>query len=110
MTKFPEVISTLKRRRAWSVEEKVEILDSAFQPGGSVAAAADRCSVSRALIYIWRKQARDGLMPGVAMTDAGVCAFAPVAIAPDPPSRVALPDKTCRSRRLIEVRPPTAAR
>ena len=26
MTKFPEVISTLKRRRAWSVEEKVEIL------------------------------------------------------------------------------------
>ena len=104
MTTFPEVISTVKRRRAWSVEEKVAILDAAFRPGGSVAAEADRSGVSRALIYIWRSQVRDGLMPGVAMTDAGVSAFAPVAVVPDAPPRAALPDKVCRARRLIEVR------
>ena len=104
MTKLPEVISTVQRRRSWSVEEKVEILDAAFRPGGSVAATADRCGVSRGLIYIWRKQARDGLMPGVAVTEAGVSAFAPVSIAPDLAPHTALSDKACRTRRLIEVR------
>ena len=37
MTRLPEVISTVKRRRAWSVEEKIEILEAAFSRGGSVA-------------------------------------------------------------------------
>jgi transposase len=83
MTKFPEVSSTVQRRRGWGVEEKVAILDAAFAKGGSVAAAADRFGVSRSLIYIWRRQVRDGLMPGVTMTAAGVSAFAAVAVAPD---------------------------
>jgi transposase-like protein len=39
MTRLPEVISTVRRRRSWSTEEKVAILDAAFRPGGSVAAA-----------------------------------------------------------------------
>ena len=114
MSKFPKVISTVKRRRSLSVEEKVEILDAAFHPGGSVAAAADWCGVSRALIYIRRKRARNGLMTGVAVTDAGVSTFAPVsftpasiasmAVASNAPPHAALPDKTCRPRRLIEVR------
>jgi hypothetical protein len=35
------VISTVRRRRrSWSAEEKVAILDAAFRAGGSVAAAA----------------------------------------------------------------------
>ena len=83
MTKFPEVISTVQRRRSWSTEDKVAILDAAFRKGGSVAAAADRFGVSRPLIYIWRSRVREGLMPGVAMTDVGVSAFSAVAIARD---------------------------
>ncbi len=83
MTKLPEVISTVRRRRAWSVEEKVAILDAAFSKGGSVAATADAFGVSRSLIYIWRGLVRDGLMPGVAMTAAGVSAFAPARIEPE---------------------------
>jgi transposase len=82
MGRLPEVVSTVKRRRAWSVEEKVAILDAAFSKSGSVAAAADAFGVSRSLVYIWRQLVRDGLMPGVAMTDAGVSAFAPVTIQP----------------------------
>jgi transposase len=116
MTRLPEVISTVKRRRAWSVEEKVAILDAAFSQGGSVAAAADRFGVARSLIYIWRQQVRDGQMPGVAMTAAGVSAFASVAITaetikPDPvrepPALPAPADKPYRERRrgvAIEVR------
>ena len=120
MTKLPEVISTVQRRRGWSTEDKVAILDAAFRKGGSVAAAADRFGVSRALIYIWRSRVRDGLMPGVTMTGAGVSAFSAVAIAHDaatevqssPPSSPApavnaCRDQPCRERRrstAIEVR------
>jgi transposase len=102
MGRLPEVVSTVKRRRAWRVEEKVAILDAAFSKGGSVAAAADAFGVSRSLIYIWRQQVRDGLMPGVAMTDAGVSAFAPVTIAavksePAAPPAPALPAPNCKA-------------
>ena len=90
MTRLPEVISTVRRRRAWSTEEKVAILDAAFRPGGSVAAAADRFDVSRALIYLWRKQVRAGLIPGVTISEAGAAAFAPVAVVPDTPAQIAL--------------------
>jgi transposase len=97
MTKLPEVISTVQRRRDWGVEEKVAILDAAFAKGGSVAAAADRFGVSRSLIYIWRRQVRDGLMPGVTMTAAGVSAFAAVAVAPDA-DQAALPPPSARAQ------------
>ena len=38
MTNLRKVVSTVWRRRAWSLEEKVAILDAAFSKGGSVAA------------------------------------------------------------------------
>ena len=111
MSKLPEVISTVRRRRAWGVEEKVAILEAAFSKGGSVAAAADAFGVARSLIYIWRAQVRDGQMPGVAMTDAGVSAFAPVVVAPvtaKPESTAEPPGlPSCRDRRRnrsVEVR------
>ena len=88
--KSGEIISTVQRRRNWSTEEKVAILDAAFSKGGSVSAAADRFGVSRPLIYIWRKQVRNGGMPGVAMTESGIAAFAPVTISP-PQSGAAAP-------------------
>lgn len=66
------------------------ILNAAFRPGGSVAAAADRFDVSRALIYLWRKQVRAGLIPGVTISEAGAAAFAPVAVVPDLPAQLEL--------------------
>lgn len=57
MGRLPEVIATVRRRRRRTTEEKVAILDAAFRRGGSVAAAADRSEVSRALIYLWCSQA-----------------------------------------------------
>ncbi len=111
MTKLPEVISTVRRRRAWSVEDKVAILDAAFRKGGSVAAASERFGASCSLIYLWRTQVRTGLMPGVTMTDAGVSAFSAVAIVPPlaaaPPAPDPQADKPCRDRcrtGVIEVR------
>jgi transposase len=77
-----EIISQVERRRRWSVEEKVRLLEATMQPGASVAAVADRHGVSRSLLFYWRKQAKAGLMPGVtplASLEAPV--FAPVVIA-----------------------------
>ncbi len=60
-----EIISQVERRRRWSMEEKVQLLEAIMQPGASVAAVADRYGVSRSLLFFWRKQAKAGLMPGV---------------------------------------------
>lgn len=107
MTKLPEVISTVERRRGWAVEDKLQILDAAFSKRGSVAAAADRFGVSRSLIYTWRAAVRNGRMPGVTMTGSGVSAFLPVTVVPeaakpDTARSSAMPG-TCRAA-SIEVR------
>lgn len=108
MSRLPEVISTVRRRRRWSSEEKIAILDAAFRRGGSVAAAADRFEVSRALIYLWRSQVRSGAMPGVTLNEGGAAAFAPVTLVDDAPAPAALPaERTIKEHRrtgLIEVR------
>ena len=78
MTRPVEIISTVERRRRWRPEEKVAILEEAFRSGGSVAAAADRHGVSRALIYLWRRQASEGGIPGVGVARPASLAFVPV--------------------------------
>ena len=104
-----EVISTVRRRRRWTVEQKVRILDEAFGPGGSVAAAADAHDLSRPLIYLWRRQAREGGLPGVALNADAPAGFAPVRLAtPAPQHTVAgrepRPQRVPRGRRhTIEV-------
>jgi transposase len=108
MDRLPEVISTVQRRRRWSTEEKIAILDAAFRRGGSVAAAADRFEVSRALIYLWRKQVRSGAMPGVTLNEGGAAAFVPVTLVADEPAPAALPaerpNKERRRTGMVEVR------
>lgn len=107
MSRLPEVITTVQRRRRWSTEEKVAILDIAFRRGGSVAAAADRHQVSRSLIYLWRGQVRSGAMPGVTLNGGGAAAFAPVTLVDDAPAPAALPAERTKERRrsgMIEVR------
>jgi transposase len=76
-----EIISTVMRRRRWTPAEKVAIVEEAFGPGSSVAAAADRHGISRPLIYLWRRQARQGLMPGVGLAKPAMREFAPVRLA-----------------------------
>ena len=79
-----EILGAVERRRRWTAEEKVAILDEAFRADGSVAAASDRHGVSRALIYYWRRQAREGGIVGVGMAPIGNAAgFVPVRIEAD---------------------------
>ena len=53
------VFSGPERRRRWSGEERLDILNEAFAPGACVADVARRRDVSTALLYTWRRKLRD---------------------------------------------------
>jgi transposase len=72
----------VERRRRWTPEEKVAILDEAFGGRSSVAEVSERRGVSRALIYYWRRQAREGAIAGVGMASSAEPSFVPVRIEP----------------------------
>ena len=68
-----------ERRRRWSEDERLQILNEAFAPGSCVAEVSRRYDVSTSLIYIWRRKFREAL-PGP------FCAEAMVADDLQPPS------------------------
>jgi transposase len=57
-----ELITGRRRRRDWTLEEKAEILAASLEPGRTVTEVADRYQVSRALLWTWRRNARDALV------------------------------------------------
>jgi transposase len=65
----------LGRRRDWSDEEKVRIVEESLQGFRQGSATARRYGVSRSLLTAWRRQYRSGLLSVSAPTS-----FAPVAI------------------------------
>jgi transposase len=81
-----EVISVVQRRRRWSAEQKVALLEEAMRPGSSVAGVADRHGLSRSLLFDWRRQMREGTMPGVVRADAATT-LVPVHIVKDAPPK-----------------------
>ena len=101
-----EVISVVARRRRWTLEEKLALVEEVSRPGASVAAVADRYGMSRSLLFDWRRQAREGTMPGVVRADAAP-ALVPVRVVDDAPTTQA-PRWPSPPRRRVE-RPGKAA-
>jgi transposase len=95
MDKRTEIISTVERRRRWTAEEKLKILDEALSPGATIAAVADRSGVSRSLLYQWLRLAREGRLPGISVNRPSSPVFVPVQIEASaevsPPPQRALP-------------------
>jgi transposase len=91
-----EVISVVARRRRWTLEQKLALLEEVLRPGASVASVADRHGMSQSLLFAWRRQVREGTMPGVVRAE-GAPALVPVRVVaaaspreasrPSPPSR-----------------------
>ena len=71
-----DVVETGRRRR-WSDEAKLRIVEEAFASGSSVLAAARRNGVDPSQIYDWRRL----LFPEI---PKGARGFAPVIITPEP--------------------------
>jgi transposase len=68
-----EVLGGLERRRRWSQDEKVRIVEETLAPGAKVTEVARRNGVAASVVFTWRRQART-------VERVGPC-FAPVQIA-----------------------------
>ena len=76
-----EVISVVRRRRRWTSEQKLALIQEVETGGTSLASVADRHGVSRSLLFEWRRQLREGNLPGVSRAaDAPPASFAPVRV------------------------------
>jgi len=68
-----------ERRRRWSYDEKVRLVEETLQAGETVCGVARRHGVAHSLLFTWRRQARQGRLGGDA-----VPALVPVEITPAP--------------------------
>ncbi len=68
-----EVLDGLERRRRWSQDDKVRIVEETLVPGAKVTEVAHRNGVAASVVFTWRRQARTA-------ERIGPC-FAPVQIA-----------------------------
>ncbi len=60
-----EVITSVQRRRRWSTQEKLEIVEESEISGLSVSAVARKHGVSPSLLFTWRRLARDGKLSAI---------------------------------------------
>ena len=68
-----EVLDGLERRRRWSQDDKVRIVEETLAPGAKVTEVARRNGVAASVVFTWRRQARTA-------ERVGPC-FAPMQIA-----------------------------
>jgi transposase len=55
-----EVITGSARRRRWTTEQKLRIIEESYLPGASVSEVARRHGVAANLLFRWRKLLTDG--------------------------------------------------
>ena len=55
-----ERITGTARRRHWSTEQKLRIIEESFEPGETVSSAARRNGVAPNLLYRWRRLMSEG--------------------------------------------------
>jgi len=68
-----------ERRRRWSYQEKVRIVEETTEPGVTVSEVARRHGLAPSVVFTWRRLAREGCLGGRAMAS-----FVPVEITPGP--------------------------
>ena len=60
-----EVITSVQRRRRWSAEEKVGIVQETYAPGMSVSMVARRHGVAPNMVFSWRRLYAEGALSAV---------------------------------------------
>jgi transposase len=81
----------VRRRRRWSVEEKLDILAECDLPGVSAGDVARRHDLSTGLLYTWRRMAE-----GRPARSAAPVALLPVHVAEPPPAPKTRPPRAAR--------------
>jgi transposase len=64
-----EVITSVQRRRRWSVAEKIRLVEETLQPGMSVSLVARKHGISPGLLFKWRQRMAEGGREAVRVDD-----------------------------------------
>ncbi len=86
------------RRRWWTDEEKVRIVEESLRGHRQGSATARRYGISRSLLTRWRKERRLGLLGGTPPAR-----FSPVSIAPEPPRTAKITAAATAAAEVVEV-------
>ena len=70
-----ELITGVGRRRRWTQDDKARIVAESLEGTGTVSEVARRHGLSPGLLFLWRRQAREGSGPSIGFTP-----FVPVTI------------------------------
>ena len=100
-----EVLGT-ERRRRWSLQDKLQIVEETMQPGVRVTEVARRHGLAPSVVFTWRRLAREGRLgdAGPALMPVEITP-APVQAAPaaSPPRRTGLIEIVLRHGRCVRV-------
>jgi transposase len=59
------VITSVQRRRRWSVFEKKAIVEETYETGKSVSYVARKHGISASQVFLWRRKMEDGALVGI---------------------------------------------
>lgn len=60
-----EVVTSVQRRRRWSVAEKLEMVEECDLPGMSVSYVARKYGISPSMLFTWRRLAKEGKLSAI---------------------------------------------
>lgn len=66
------VITSVQRRRRWSVLEKKAIVEETYEAGKSVSYVARKHGVATSQVFMWRRKMEEGALVGVKCEDSVV--------------------------------------
>lgn len=56
MSKPVQVITSVERRRKWSLSQKQSIVDQTYEPGATVSGVAREHKIPASLLFAWRRE------------------------------------------------------
>jgi transposase len=93
-----------ERRRRWSYDEKVRLVEETLQAGETVCGVARRHGVAHSLLFTWRRLARQGRLGGDSVPALVPVEITPVApISSDAPQAASSPSAQRGRAGIIEI-------
>jgi transposase len=66
------VITSVERRRKWSLEEKRSIIQETYLPGMSLSLVARKYDINPSQLFTWRRYMEEGALEGIRAEDGVV--------------------------------------